>query len=70
MNATVIPISSYLGYLTLWADGVMPLASTLNSLDGSIVSNGAIVPTTTGSINVFSTNTTELVLDLNAYFAP
>ena len=43
MNATVVPPTP-LGFLTLWGSGTMPLASTLNSLDGSIVANAALVP--------------------------
>ena len=50
MNATVLPQSvnggaAKLQYLTLYPNGqVRPLASTLNSTDGSVVSNMAIVP--------------------------
>jgi hypothetical protein len=70
LNATVVP-SGFLGYLTLWPTGSsQPFVSTLNSWDGSIVSNAAIVPATNGSISAFSTDTTELILDLNGFFAP
>jgi hypothetical protein len=70
LNATVVP-SAFLGYLTLWPAGQpQPLVSTLNSFDASIVSNAAIVPTTTGAISAFSTDTTDLILDINGYFAP
>ena len=70
LNATVVP-QGPLGYLTLWADGAsQPLVSTLNALDGIITSNMAIVPTTNGSIDAFASNTTQLVLDISAYFAP
>ena len=42
-NATVVPPGP-LGYLTLWPDGEMqPVVSTLNSTDGSITNNMAIV---------------------------
>jgi hypothetical protein len=30
----------------------------------------AIVPTTNGTIDAFTTNPTQLVLDLSSYFAP
>jgi hypothetical protein len=69
-NATVVPSGS-LGFLTLWPAGQMqPIVSTLNAGDGAITSNMAIVPTTNGSIDAFSSNSTNLVLDLSSYFAP
>jgi hypothetical protein len=70
LNATVVP-PSILNYLTLWPDGgTQPFVSTLNATDGAITSNMAIVPTTNGSIDAFSTNSTQLILDLSSYFAP
>jgi len=70
LNATVAP-SGFLGFLTLWPTGLpQPVASTLNSWDASIVSNAAIVPASSGSISAFSTDTTQLILDLNGFFAP
>jgi hypothetical protein len=69
-NATVVPSGS-LSFLTLWPAGqLQPFVSTLNSPDASIVSNAAIVPTNTGAISAFSTNTTDLILDINGVFAP
>jgi hypothetical protein len=65
---TVVPPGA-LGYLTLWPQGQsMPVVSTLNALDGTITSNMAIVPATNGSISVFATNPTHLVLDISGYF--
>ena len=70
LNATVVP-AGFLGYLTLWPDGAgRPLASTLNSYDGAITSNMAIVPTNNGSIDAFATNPTQLILDISSYFGP
>jgi hypothetical protein len=70
LNATVVP-SGPLSYLTLWPDGeTQPLVSTLNASDGAVTSNMAIVPTTNGSVDAFSTNPTQLILDLSSYFAP
>lgn len=70
LNATVVPPAA-LGYLTLWpSGGTMPVVSTLNALEGGIVSNAAIVPTLNGSITAFASATTELILDANGYFAP
>jgi hypothetical protein len=43
----------------------------LNSFDGSVVANAAIVPAgANGAIDVFVTDATDLVLDINGYFAP
>ena len=70
LNATVVP-SGTLDYLTLWADGTtQPLVSTLNAVDGAITSNMAIVSNTMGTIDAFSTDSTQLIFDLSAYFAP
>ncbi len=70
LNATVVPPGS-LDYLTLWPAGeAQPYVSTLNALDGAITSNMAIVPTTNGSVDAFSSNLTNLILDLSSYFAP
>jgi lysophospholipase L1-like esterase len=68
-NATVVP-PGFLGYITMWPQGQsQPLAATLNSYDGAVTNNMAIVPTTTGSISVFPSNPTHLVLDIFGYFA-
>ncbi|HXN46118.1 MAG TPA: hypothetical protein VN893_05720 [Bryobacteraceae bacterium] len=71
LNATVVP-PGVLQYLTLWpAGGAMPVVSTLNSFDASVVANAAIVPAgTDGSINSFVTDSTALILDISGYFAP
>jgi hypothetical protein len=68
LSVTVVPPGP-LGYLTLWPQGqTMPLVSTLNALDGAVTSNLAIVPTTAGSISVFPSNPTHLILDISGYF--
>jgi hypothetical protein len=70
LNATVVP-RGFLDYLTLWPAGqAQPLVSTLNSYDANIVSNAAIVPTTTGAVSAFASHITDLILDLNGVFAP
>ena len=70
LNATIVP-PSLLGFLTLWPNGVsQPLVSTLNAFDGVITSNMAIVPTSDGTVNAYTTNPTQLILDISAYFAP
>jgi sugar lactone lactonase YvrE len=69
LNATVVPPGS-LGYLTLWPEGeAQPLVSTLNAGEGAVTSNMAIVPTTNGSIDAFSDDRTQLILDISSYFA-
>ena len=71
LNVTVVPHGA-LGYLTVWPTGEdQPAVSTLNSLDGRIKANAAIVPAgASGAIRVYATNTTEVVLDIDGYFLP
>ena len=71
VNVAVVPQGS-LAYLTAWPAGsAQPLVSTLNSFDGSVVANAAIVPAgADGAISVFVTGRTDVVLDINGYFAP
>jgi hypothetical protein len=70
LNATVVP-EGPLYFLTLWPAGeTEPLVSTLNAMDGVVTSNMAIVPTSNGSIEAASSGKTNLVLDINGYFAP
>jgi hypothetical protein len=72
LNASVVP-SGELGYLSLWANGgSWPVVSTLNSLDGSVTSNMAVVPTTNGLVNAYAAGpgTTYLIPDISGYFAP
>jgi hypothetical protein len=70
LNVTVVPKNA-LGYLTTWpTGGTQPVVSTLNSPNGQVAANAAIVPAgTDGSINVFVTDTTDLVIDTSGYFA-
>jgi uncharacterized repeat protein (TIGR03803 family) len=72
LNVTVVPITT-LSYLTIWPTGEgQPVVSTLNSLDGRIKANAVIIPagSSSGSVSVFVTNTTNVVLDINGYFIP
>jgi hypothetical protein len=70
LNATVIPRAGTLGYVTLFPTGQsQPGVSTLNSPDGSVIANAAIVPAGSGgSIDVFALQNTDFVLDINGYF--
>jgi hypothetical protein len=71
LNVTVVP-DGLLQFLTAWPAGSgRPLVSTLNSFDGSVVANAAIVPAgPDGAINIFVTDPTNLIVDINGYFAP
>jgi uncharacterized repeat protein (TIGR01451 family) len=68
-NATVVPQAGSHGYLTMWQQGqAQPLAANLNSSDGAVTGNMALVPTSNGWVNAFFSGTTYLVLDLFGYF--
>ena len=71
LNMTAVPSGS-LGYLTVWPAGqAQPFVSTLNSPNGNVVANAAIVPAgSSGAISVFAPNPTDLVIDIDGYFAP
>jgi uncharacterized repeat protein (TIGR03803 family) len=71
LNVTVVP-NGYLGYLTIWPTGEgRPVVSTLNSADGRVKADAAIVPAgTSGEVSVYVTQTTNVVLDINGYFEP
>jgi hypothetical protein len=69
LNVTAIPRGP-LGYLTVFPTGqVQPMVSTLNSLDGRIKANAAIVPAgSDGRVSVYVTDSADVVLDVNGYF--
>ena len=71
VNVTVVPDGA-LSYLTTWPTGsAQPFVSTLNSFDGSVVANAAIVPAgTDGAVSVYTAGKTHVILDINGYFAP
>jgi hypothetical protein len=71
LNFTAVP-QRQLGYLTVWPAGqAQPLASTLNALTGTVTANAAIIPAGSGgAINAFVTDQTDLIIDINGYFAP
>lgn len=70
-NVTIVPHGP-LGYLTAWPAGQsQPFVSTINSWDGTILANAAIVPAGSGgAVDFYASNTTDLVIDINGYFAP
>ena len=70
LNVAVVPQQT-LGYLTIWPTGqAQPLVSTLNSPDGRIKANAAIVAAggPSGSVSVYVTDTTNVIFDINGYF--
>lgn len=72
VNVTVIPTSKQLGFLTVWpTSATRPLVSLLNSLDGSIRNNGAIVSLSkSGELSLYTTDDTHVIIDVSGYFAP
>jgi len=72
LNMTVVP-QGQLIFLSTWAGTpqALPIVSTLNSFDGRVLANAAIVPAgSTGGIGVYASNNTDLIIDVNGYFAP
>ena len=70
LNFTVVPHGP-LGYLTVWPTGQdQPVVSTLNAPTATVTANAAIVPEgTDGDIAVFASNDSDLVIDVDGYFA-
>jgi hypothetical protein len=70
LNFAAVPPGPLL-YISVWPTGQpQPLVSTLNDLTGTIVAAAAIVPAGTGgSINVYATNNTDIIIDINGYYA-
>jgi endo-1,4-beta-xylanase len=71
MNVTVVP-GGILPYLTAWPSGSpKPLVSTLNSFDGTVAANAAIVPAgANGAVSIYVAGRTHVILDIDGYFAP
>ncbi len=71
-NVTVVPHNGErLGYLTVWPQGQpQPTVSTLNNPTATTVANAAIVLAGTGAgISVYPSADTDLIVDINGYFA-
>ena len=70
LNVTVVPHKT-LSYLTIWPTGeAQPQVSLMNSPDGRVKANAAIVPAgSQGAVSVFVTDTSDVILDINGYFA-
>jgi hypothetical protein len=71
LNMTVVP-QGPLGFLSAWPAGQpFPTVSTLNSPDGFVIANAAIVPAgTSGAIMVLASNPADLIIDIVGYLAP
>ena len=73
-NVTVLPAAGGLDYLTVWPKGeTQPVVSTLNAGTADpAVANAAIVPAGTDNATSFypHSNNTNLLLDVDGYFAP
>lgn len=71
LNVTVVPHGP-LNYLTVWPTGLtQPVVSTLNSPDGRVKANAAIVGAGSGAggdVSVYATDTTDVILDIDGYF--
>ncbi len=70
LNVTLVPVNGGpVGYLTIWPTGeTQPLVSLMNS-DGRVKANAALVPAGTGgAVSAYVTNTTNVLIDIDAYF--
>lgn len=72
LNFAAVPKGSTLGFLTAWPAGQsQPLVASLNDPTGTVLANAVVVPAGAGgAVNVFTTDATDLVIDINGYFAP
>ncbi len=72
-NITVVPNPSGqpLNYLTIWPAGEpQPTVSSLNNPTATVVANAVIVPAGAGGdIDVYAYNTTDMLIDIDGYFA-
>jgi len=70
-NLTVVAPAP-LGFITAYpTPGPLPFAATLDWAQSLIVGNAAVVPAgTSGSVDVYANANTDLVIDINGYYAP
>jgi hypothetical protein len=71
ITITVVPTIN-LAYLTAWPSGrTQPNVSSMNSPTGRVLANSVIVPASPdGSISLFTFDRTDVIVDINGYFAP
>jgi len=69
LNFTVVNYAGT-GWITAYpAATPLPFISTLNfNTGGAALANAAIVPSTAGSISVFASRSTHVIIDINGYF--
>ena len=72
LNVTLVPTGGRVGYLTIWpTDQLQPMVSTMNSLDGRVKADAAIVAAgTLNQVSIYVSDTTNVLLDIDGYFAP
>jgi len=70
-NITIVP-PGFVNFIIVWPTGQpRPNASTLNGFVSTVIANAAIVPAgTSGSVNVFTSENTNIIIDINGYYAP
>lgn len=70
LNTVVVPNGRRLSYLSLWNDdgSSRPGTSILNATDGAVTSNLAVLPSASGRMKVFATDSTHLIVDVVGYF--
>lgn len=71
LNFTAVPHGP-LSYLTVWPAGeTLPMTFTLTDPTGTVLADAGIVAAATdGAISVYPSNDTDLVIDIDGYFAP
>jgi endosialidase-like protein len=77
-NVTLVPnpTGNSVGYLKIFPTAAPPNtppnAVTIDDVQGSIINNAAVVPAgiTNGSVSAIASGNTDLVLDINGYYAP
>jgi hypothetical protein len=70
-NITIVP-PGFVDFITVWPTGQpRPNVSTLNGYVNTVIANAAVVPAGTGgSVDVFASQNTDLIIDINGYYAP
>ncbi|MBL8209991.1 MAG: hypothetical protein JNK87_04735 [Bryobacterales bacterium] len=70
VTLTVVPPAP-LAFLTAWPAGLgQPGVSSINSFAGRVLANSVIIPASTdGSIDVFVYNSSDVLMDINGYYA-
>ncbi|MBI4911016.1 MAG: hypothetical protein HY820_45825 [Acidobacteria bacterium] len=71
VTITVVPPAA-LAFLTAWPNGSSrPNVSSINSFAGRVLANSVIIPASSnGTIDVFTFNATDFIIDINGYYAP